>query len=90
MWILEVELALQTCICKMEFLSAIDQIRCLENAKLFFGCSFILQGNCTENTAAKLEISREEQDEFAISSYKKTEAAWQVTHLSWLVKLNIK
>lgn len=38
-----------------------------------------IQGNCAENTAAKLEISREEQDEFAISSYKKTAAAWQVS-----------
>ncbi|KAM7440195.1 Acetyl-CoA acetyltransferase [Porites harrisoni] len=37
----------------------------------------IHMGNCAENTAAKLEISREEQDEFAISSYKKTAAAWQ-------------
>lgn len=40
-------------------------------------CSFI-QGNCAENTASKLEINREEQDEFAISSYKKTASAWQV------------
>lgn len=40
--------------------------------------SLILQGNCAENTASELEISREEQDQFAISSYKKTEAAWQV------------
>ena len=38
-----------------------------------------IQGNCAENTAAKLEISRGEQDEFAISSYKKTAAAWQVS-----------
>lgn len=37
----------------------------------------IHMGNCAENTASKLEISREEQDQFAISSYKKTEAAWQ-------------
>ncbi|XP_073244941.1 acetyl-CoA acetyltransferase, mitochondrial-like [Porites lutea] len=37
----------------------------------------IHMGNCAENTAAKLEISREDQDEFAISSYKKTAAAWQ-------------
>lgn len=38
----------------------------------------ISQGNCAENTASKLELSREEQDEFAIGSYKKTAAAWEV------------
>ena len=38
----------------------------------------ISQGNCAENTALKLELSREEQDEFAIGSYKKTAAAWEV------------
>ncbi|XP_027044050.1 acetyl-CoA acetyltransferase, mitochondrial-like [Pocillopora damicornis] len=37
----------------------------------------ISQGNCAENTASKLELSREEQDEFAIGSYKKTAAAWE-------------
>ncbi|XP_068755186.1 acetyl-CoA acetyltransferase, mitochondrial-like [Montipora capricornis] len=37
----------------------------------------IHMGNCAENTAAKLEISREEQDEYAIGSYKKSAAAWQ-------------
>lgn len=33
-------------------------------------------GNCAENTAKKMGISRKEQDEFAISSYKKSAAAW--------------
>lgn len=33
-------------------------------------------GNCAENTAKKLKISREEQDQFAISSYKRSEAAY--------------
>ncbi|KAJ7394268.1 Acetyl-CoA acetyltransferase, mitochondrial [Desmophyllum pertusum] len=37
----------------------------------------IHMGNCAENTVKELKISREEQDEFAISSYKKTAAAWQ-------------
>ncbi|XP_058951728.1 acetyl-CoA acetyltransferase, mitochondrial-like isoform X2 [Pocillopora verrucosa] len=37
----------------------------------------IHMGNCAENTASKLELSREEQDEFAIGSYKKTAAAWE-------------
>ncbi|XP_026318877.1 acetyl-CoA acetyltransferase, mitochondrial isoform X2 [Hyposmocoma kahamanoa] len=34
-------------------------------------------GNCAENTAKKLEISRLQQDEYAISSYKRSEAAYQ-------------
>ncbi|XP_054753454.2 acetyl-CoA acetyltransferase, mitochondrial-like [Lytechinus pictus] len=32
-------------------------------------------GNCGEDTARKLGISREEQDDFAISSYQKSQAA---------------
>lgn len=32
-------------------------------------------GNCGEDTAEKFKISREEQDQFAISSYKKSAAA---------------
>ena len=34
-------------------------------------------GNCAENTAKKYEISREEQDEFAILSYKRAQEAWK-------------
>lgn len=34
-------------------------------------------GNCAENTAKKLNISRAEQDEFAINSYKRSEAAYK-------------
>lgn len=34
-------------------------------------------GNCAESTAKKYNISREEQDEFAILSYKRTQEAWQ-------------
>ncbi|KAK4938491.1 hypothetical protein LTR28_009587, partial [Elasticomyces elasticus] len=33
-------------------------------------------GNCAEATAKKYEIGREEQDEFAILSYKRAQAAW--------------
>jgi len=33
-------------------------------------------GNCAENTAKKHKISREEQDEFAILSYKRAQKAW--------------
>ncbi|KAF2138068.1 uncharacterized protein K452DRAFT_234861 [Aplosporella prunicola CBS 121167] len=36
----------------------------------------IHMGNCAENTAKKYEISREEQDEFAILSYKRAQEAW--------------
>ncbi|TKA34329.1 hypothetical protein B0A50_00309 [Salinomyces thailandicus] len=34
-------------------------------------------GNCAESTAKKYDISREEQDEFAILSYKRTQEAWK-------------
>jgi len=35
-------------------------------------------GNCAEATAAKLNITREQQDEFAIESYKRAAAATKV------------
>ncbi|KAB7507184.1 Acetyl-CoA acetyltransferase B, mitochondrial [Armadillidium nasatum] len=34
-------------------------------------------GNCGENTAKKLNITREEQDNFAISSYERSAEAWK-------------
>ena len=34
-------------------------------------------GNCAENTAKKLNISRQEQDAFGISSYKRSAQAWK-------------
>ncbi|KAK1465941.1 PCI domain-containing protein [Colletotrichum melonis] len=34
-------------------------------------------GNCAENTAKKYDISREMQDEYAIESYKRAQAAWK-------------
>lgn len=37
----------------------------------------IHMGNCAENTAKKYSISREEQDEFAILSYKRAQEAWK-------------
>ncbi|XP_058832559.1 acetyl-CoA acetyltransferase, mitochondrial isoform X1 [Topomyia yanbarensis] len=33
-------------------------------------------GNCAENTAKKMGITRQDQDEFALSSYKRSAAAW--------------
>jgi acetyl-CoA C-acetyltransferase len=33
-------------------------------------------GNCAENTAKKHSITREEQDDFAILSYKRAQEAW--------------
>lgn len=36
----------------------------------------IHMGNCAENTAKKLNISRQEQDAFGISSYKRSAQAW--------------
>jgi acetyl-CoA C-acetyltransferase len=37
----------------------------------------IHMGNCAENTAKKYEISREEQDEYAILTYKRAQEAWR-------------
>ena len=36
-----------------------------------------MMGTCGDATAKKYNISREDQDEFAINSYKKSAAAWQ-------------
>lgn len=36
----------------------------------------IHMGNCAENTAKKFNISRQEQDDFAINSYKRSADAW--------------
>lgn len=36
----------------------------------------IHMGNCAENTAKKYNISRQEQDEYAINSYKRSADAW--------------
>ena len=35
-------------------------------------------GNCGESTAKKCNISRQQQDDFAISSYKKSADSWKV------------
>ncbi|XP_030056123.1 acetyl-CoA acetyltransferase, mitochondrial [Microcaecilia unicolor] len=37
----------------------------------------IHMGNCAENTAKKFNISREEQDSYAINSYTKSKNAWK-------------
>jgi len=37
----------------------------------------IHMGNCAENTAKKLNITRDEQDDFAISSYKRSAQAYK-------------
>ncbi len=34
-------------------------------------------GNCAENTAKEMNITREAQDEYAIQSYKRSAAAWE-------------
>lgn len=34
-------------------------------------------GNCADNTAKEMDISREEQDEYAINSYKRSASAWE-------------
>ena len=38
------------------------------------------KGNCGENTAKKCNISRKEQDEYAVNSYKKSAEAWKVNY----------
>ncbi len=38
----------------------------------------IHMGNCGESTAKKCSISRKDQDEYAISSYKRSSEAWKV------------
>ncbi len=42
----------------------------------------IHMGNCAENTAKKFEISREEQDDFAILSYKRAQESWKAALFS--------
>lgn len=37
----------------------------------------IHMGNCAENTAKKYEVSRQDQDDYAIESYKRAQAAWK-------------
>lgn len=39
-------------------------------------CLVFSKGNCAENTAKQLTISREEQDSYAIGSYTKSKTAW--------------
>ena len=34
-------------------------------------------GNCADNTAKEMNITREEQDEYAIKSYKRAAASWE-------------
>ncbi|KAL3277130.1 hypothetical protein HHI36_012484 [Cryptolaemus montrouzieri] len=34
-------------------------------------------GNCAENVAKKLNLSRKDQDDYAVLSYKRSKAAWQ-------------
>merc|ERR1739836_288177 len=38
-------------------------------------------GNCGENTAKKLGISREQQDEYGVNSYKRAAAAYSSGHI---------
>ena len=38
-------------------------------------------GNCAEKTAKECKISRDEQDEYALQSYKRSADAWEVSEL---------
>lgn len=42
----------------------------------------IHMGNCAENTVKKIGISRDEQDEYALNSYKKSAAAYSSGRIS--------
>ncbi|CAM4395682.1 unnamed protein product [Lepidochelys kempii] len=42
----------------------------------------IHMGNCAENTAKKLTVSREEQDTYAINSYTRSRTAWESGELT--------
>merc|ERR1719446_1913470 len=48
-------------------------------------------GNCGENTAKKLGISREEQDEYGVNSYKRAAAAYSEGNIKdELVEVEVK
>ncbi|XP_076030098.1 acetyl-CoA acetyltransferase 1 isoform X2 [Oratosquilla oratoria] len=53
----------------------------LEDGIVFDGLTDVYNkfhmGNCGENTAKKLGITREDQDEYGLNSYKKSAAAWK-------------
>ncbi|RPB23298.1 thiolase [Terfezia boudieri ATCC MYA-4762] len=36
----------------------------------------VAMGNCAENTAKKLNITRQDQDEYTVESYRRAKAAW--------------
>ncbi|XP_066586501.1 acetyl-CoA acetyltransferase, mitochondrial [Prorops nasuta] len=54
----------------------------LEDGIVFDGLTDVYNkchmGNCAENTAKKLQISRREQDEYAINSYRRSAAAYEI------------
>ncbi|KAG7201968.1 hypothetical protein KM043_004668 [Ampulex compressa] len=53
----------------------------LEDGILFDGLTDVYNkchmGNCAENTAKKLNITRQQQDDYAINSYKRSAAAYE-------------
>jgi acetyl-CoA C-acetyltransferase len=40
----------------------------------------MIKGNCGESTAHKCNVTRVEQDEYAINSYKRSADAWRVNN----------
>ena len=43
-----------------------------------------VKGNCGESSAKKVGVTRQDQDEYAVNSYKKTAEAWKVSCLNLL------
>lgn len=63
------------------FIQIINIQKILQDGIVFDGLTDVYNkchmGNCAENTAKKLNITREQQDEYAISSYKRSAAAYE-------------
>lgn len=44
-----------------------------------------IKGSCGESTAKKVGVTRAEQDEFAVSSYKRSANAWKVSEFTNII-----
>ena len=60
----------------------------MNTIQLYYFSTF--KGSCTEKTAKDYNLSREEQDEFAINSYKKTASAHEVLQVTNVSLFNFR